>query len=33
MTVTDLASQGYVPDIYTAFFAWGWHWGGKYLNH
>lgn len=25
----DLASQGYMPDIYTAFMAYGWHWGVK----
>lgn len=28
----DFAAQGYVCDIYVAFVAYGWHWGGKYIQ-
>jgi len=26
-----LASQGHILDQYTAFLAYGWHWGGQFL--
>lgn len=31
-TLKDLAAQGFIPDIYVAFMAYGWYWGGKFAQ-